>query len=275
MAISQPTGRSRATLVLLVLTSVTLLTLDARGTAPTEGLREAASTVIGPIRSAGDGVSEPIEDAWDGIVRSNELEEENDRLRREVDELRGDQVTDQVAEQQLAELEKLEGITFINEIPTVTARVVSGPLSSFDATVEIDKGSGDGLEEGMAVVTPAGLMGRLEEVFGGRSLVQLVSDPGFEFGVRLVRTGELGIAHGASDEGLLVDQGIARKADVKKGDVVTTSGVERSAFPPDIPVGRVTEVRPTADQAERSLVIEPAADVSGLGHVKVVMWEND
>jgi cell shape-determining protein MreC len=74
---------------------------------------------------------------------------------------------------------------------------------------------------------------------------------------------------------LVVDQGIPVNLEdnVRTREPVTTSGVSRSAFPPDIPVGRVTEVSAAADQLSLVLSIDPLADLDRLTLVRVLLWE--
>src|SRR5690606_37361323 len=80
-------------------------------------------------------------------------------------------------------------------VPTQVARVTSGPIGNFDAhVVEISKGSSSGVRPGMAVMTNAGLVGRVVEADGNRSTVQLVSAPDFAVGVRI--GGEVALARG-------------------------------------------------------------------------------
>ena len=84
---SRRTGRSRFTLLVLVLASITLLTLDFRDTGPVQGLRDGAAAVFDPVRDATDGITEPIGNAWDGIFGYDDLKDENERLRKRIDEL--------------------------------------------------------------------------------------------------------------------------------------------------------------------------------------------
>ncbi len=158
----------------------------------------------------------------------------------------------------------------------MVSRVVSGQITSFDATIEIDRGSGEGVKEGMAVVTDAGLVGRVVRVTGGRSSVELITAPSFEFGVRLVEQQEVGVAKGQGDDGtLIVESGITKATDVEAGDRVATSGIDGSTFPPDIAVGRVKSIRPTDDRTEQVLVIEPTANLDGLSYVTVLLCDTD
>jgi rod shape-determining protein MreC len=258
-----------------VLASVTVVTLDLRDTGPVQDMRGAASTVFSPLRGVGEAVASPFRNGWHGMTGYDDLEDENEDLRREVDRLKGDAVRNQAAADRLKELEKLERLPYADGVPTVAGRVTSGPLTSFDATFEINRGSGDGIKDGMAVVTEAGLVGRITRVYGGRAFVQLITDPEFEFGIQLVGSGDIGVARGDPQGAVLtVDEGIDKRTPVKEGDAVISSGIQRSAFPPDVPVGRVTAIGQTEDETEQTLEVEPLADLTSLTYVKVMLWES-
>lgn len=275
MAVERRSGRSRSTLALLVLASLTVLTLDLRNSAPVEAAREVASTAFGPFRHVGEAAAAPFVDAWQGVNDHDALEAENQLLHRRLDKLERDAIEAPNRDRQIETLLRLEGMRYAEGIPSVPARVVAGPLTSFESTVEIDRGGDDGVAVGMAVVTDAGLVGRVTRVLAGRSRVQLLDDPAFEFGIRLVVAGDIGVAAGdPATATLRVREGIDRRTRVQVGDAVITSGVERSPFPPDVPVGRVKAVGTTEDGSEQTLEIEPAADIDDLTFVKVLAWES-
>jgi rod shape-determining protein MreC len=154
---------------------------------------------------------------------------------------------------------------------------VSGPLTSFDATIAINRGSGDGVKEGMSVRTSAGLVGRVVRVTGGRSTIRLITDPSSEIAIQLAEQGDRGIARGSGRDGTLdVERGIRDETTVRRGDaVVTTSGVLDAAVPPSIPVGRVERVGVTDDRTEQTLVIDPIADLRALTFVSVLLCDDD
>lgn len=273
---SRRAGRSRSTLVLLVLASLTVLTLDFRDSGPVTGLRNGAATVFSPFRSAADSAAEPFSDGWNALFGYDDLEKENVRLRRRIDQLEGQRVGDEVARRQNADLKRSLGIDDVTDIPTVAARVVSGPLTSFDASVEIDRGSGDGVKKGMTVLTDAGLVGRIARVTGNRASIKLITDPSFTFGVRLAKARDVGIAAGTGRRGTLeVRDGITRDTPVNRGDDVITSGLQDSSLPPDINVGRVIAIGFTDDRTEKTLVLEPAANLRGLTYVTVLLCDEN
>ncbi|CAN5687254.1 rod shape-determining protein MreC [soil metagenome] len=273
MAISRRTGRSRFTLLLLVLTSITVLTLDFRGDGM-RAVRDAASTVFSPVRSVADGAFDPIGEAWNGVFDYRDLEAENERLRIELDEIRGDDVREENYAEQVEALLNTADIDFIGNTPQTIARVVGGSPSNFDETVELDKGSADGIKVDMPVVTGAGLVGKVVQVTGGSSVVRLVSDPSFVIGVRLVLANDVAVAHGSgAGRDLVVDGGIEPATRVREGASVVTSGLSTSLFPPDVPVGRVASVSEPVPGGDRQITIQPLADLEGLTYVNVMRWE--
>jgi rod shape-determining protein MreC len=152
--------------------------------------------------------------------------------------------------------------------------VVSGPTSNFSHTVELDKGSGAGIEVGMPVVTGEGLVGRVRQVTSSHSIVQLLTDPDFRVGVKLLPDGILGTARGAGEgDPLVVDTSIDPEQALEPGGQLTTSGADRSAFPASIPIGTVRGTKPAGGGLTLDLQVEPFVDTQRLTFVSVLLWE--
>src|SRR3954464_8564717 len=124
MALSSRSGRSRFTLALLILTSITVLTLDFRGSSAIHSLRNLASTVFSPVRGAADGVFSPVGDAWNGVFHYDKVKKENERLRAEIDQLNGQIAQNADAKKQFDALAAAEGITQFTQLPAVTTQVI-------------------------------------------------------------------------------------------------------------------------------------------------------
>lgn len=275
MVFSRRTGRSRRNLFILILASLTLLAIGFDSSGPSRSIRSGFAKVFRPVRSAADSVFRPVSDTWHGVTRYGALKKENERLRRKLDKVRGDQVRDKLQSEQVDKLAKLLNVTFAKDLPHRAGGVVSGPLSSFDRTIEIDLGAGDGVKKGMAVVTEAGLVGKIVQVDAGTSDVSLITDPQFEVGFQLRKSKAIGVMHGnGAGKPLGVDDG-SIKSDVKvaKGDEVITSGLATSAFPPDIPIGRIRSIRTLGDRSQQTLQIDPIADLGSLSYVLVILRE--
>jgi rod shape-determining protein MreC len=274
VALSRRTGRSRFTLVLLILTSVTVLTLDFRGSGTINTLRDGASAVFDPVRGGAEHVFGPVGDAWNGVWHYGDVRKENERLRAELDTVKGQQAQQQDAQKQLQVISDLDKISQWTTLNGVDARIVAGPLTNFEHTLEIDKGSNDGIAVDMPVVTGAGLVGRISEVEKSRSVVKLMTDPDVVVGVRLLSSQETGLMHGTGDgQPLVIDEGIGPKVPVPPNELVTTSGEDRAAYPPNVPIGTVRTSTLSSDQLQQVLTVDPLADLGNLTIVKVLLWQ--
>ena len=179
----------RRAIVLLVLSSVLLLTIDLRGNPVIDGARSLFASVLSPFETAGRVVSTPLRNAWNGATSYHDLERENERLHDEIARQRGDQLTARAIVSEYQELLTLNGLTA--QYPTVTARVVGASPGNFSQTVEIDRGSNDGSLVGMVVVNNAGLVGKITTVYDNRSVVMLANDSEYAIEAKVSAGGEL------------------------------------------------------------------------------------
>ena len=268
------TGRSRLTLVILVLVTVTLVTLDVRNVGPFEQAKSTAEAVLDPVVSGARRAGGPLTDAWESVTGYDDLERENERLRAELEIERGRDLANANATVVLREFLAEAQIQYVTDIPSTTARVIR-QLGNFPGfTVDIDKGSSAGVNVGMPAVTSAGLVGRVVDVAPGRSRIRLISDPEFELGIRLVGGEAVAIARGTGrGQPLVVSEGIGITTPVAVGMLVTTSGIDRSVYPPDVPVGLVAEVvvDPGLNQV---LFVQPAASLNLLTFVTILLYDN-
>ncbi len=275
MAVSRRRGvRSRFILALLVLTSLTLLTLDFRDSVFVRTARDAAGSVFSPLKGVGESVGAPFANAWRGITDFGEVKSENDRLRERVAQLEGQDVLNAAAAQQMLELTAQLDLEWIGAIESVRARVVAGPVSNFAETIDISKGSRDGIKVGMPVVNGAGLVGKVVQVNANRATVQLITDPEFAVGVRFLN-GVTGTARGQGrGKDLIVDTRLAPGgADIPEvGAAMTTSGIDESVFPENIPVARLKETKEVGGGLTLNLVVRPLADTEKLAFVTVLLW---
>lgn len=268
------TGRSRLTLVILVLVTVTLVTLDVRNVGPFEQAKSTAEAVLDPVVSGARRAGGPLTDAWESVTGYDDLERENERLRAELEIERGRDLANANATVVLQEYLAEAQIQYVTDIPSTTARVIR-QLGNFPGfTVDVDKGSSAGVNVGMPAVTSAGLVGRVVDVAPGRSRIRLISDPEFELGIRLVGGEAVAIARGTGrGQPLVVSEGIGITTPVAVGMLVTTSGIDRSVYPPDVPVGLVAEVvvDPGLNQV---LFVQPAASLNLLTFVTILLYDN-
>ena len=277
MAMTSPRrGRSRFTIVVLVLFSLTVLTLDFRDVGVVQDARHAVGSALSPVQGAADWVATPFQNTWNGITRYDDVAAENRELRAQLDEVEGTVAQAEDANAQLEQLLDQVDIPWVGSISTETARVIQQPASSFSHVVVIDKGSSSGIAVGMPVVTGAGLVGQIVDVSGSRASVQLLTDPEFRVGVRLTTSQRFGTATGrGSARDLRIDTGIEpdeEDADVPDDEILTTSGIDdRSSFPASIPVARMTRTAEANGGLTLEVFAEPLADLDELSFVNVLL----
>lgn len=262
-------------LLLLVLSSVTVITLDYRDSdqGALAGVRRAAQDAFAPVQSGADRVFAPVGDFFSGIFDYGDLKAENDRLRRELDQTRGDQLLVEGAERERRAMAELLRLDWAGATPSVAARVVSVAPTNFVQTVVIDRGSTDGLGVGMPVVTGAGLAGKLIEVSRERSTVLLLTDRSFSVGVRFAGSGAVGVAEGHGRGRPLAVDFVDTATPVRPDEAVVTAGFGNSAFPPEVPVGRVRDAANPPAALQQVVTIDPVVDFDRLEFVKVLLWK--
>lgn len=274
MAVYRRSARPRFTLLLLILTSLTIITLDYRGEAGfLNGVRSGARDLLAPVQDVADRALSPLSDVVQGIVNRGDLEAENARLREQLAEARGEVQRAADAERERKALLDIQGLDFVGDIPSVAARVVSTTSSNFQLAVVIDRGSSNGVVKGLPVVAGAGLVGRVADVSRQRAVVVLIPDLTSHVCVRLTGSGEVGVASGRGARAPLAVGRIAANVPVARGEVVVTSGLQNSVFPPGLPVGRVLEARARRGDLEQKITLQPAVDFERLSFVRVLQWD--
>ena len=270
MVVYQRGNRRRTILALIVLTAVTLITLDVRGAGPISAVRGGAHDVVNPIAGAFDTVFSPVGDWIDGVTSAASLKDENARLRRRLDAARGQRATARAATAENKELKKLLDLPFVEDANSIAAQVVEGAPSNFEFTVQIGKGESDGVGVDMPVATGAGLVGRVLEVSRDRATVLLIKDPESGVGVKIEKSGTTGVVKGRGDTNTVRADFVDPKAEVTKGEIVYTSGQQNSPFPAAIPVGTVSKVTNTRGDLQQDILVKPLVDFSRLDYVKVL-----
>lgn len=178
-------GRRRIIFV-LILTSVLLLTLDLRGNAILDRIRDATAVAMTPVETAVDVVTSPVERAWESYTGYDELERENEALRERLARIEGSQAAAEAAIIDAQRIRELNELPSLAGIPTAVAEVVGASANNLDQIVEINKGSLAGVRVGQPVVNQAGLVGRVTEVFPTSAQVMLVTDRRFTIAVEIL-----------------------------------------------------------------------------------------
>lgn len=268
--------RRRSVLLIIVLTALTLITLDARGgrTGPLGFLGRAAHTVVSPVQGAIDDIANPVSDWWHGLTNSGDIKQENRELREQLAEAEAEARANERAAAENEELRKQLGLT--DELKTtdfVIARIRGGDVGNFDPTFTIDKGTSDGIQKGMPVISPAGLVGTVIEDWPNGAKVRTLTDP--KFGVTIMTTARPGApvastsAEGNGSRTLVANFDAGTK--LRVGDAVYTSA-QSPTFPANIPVGRIVKFADRPGSTSVRAEIEPFVNLDELTYLTVLRW---
>jgi rod shape-determining protein MreC len=192
---------------------------------------------------------------------------ENQRMKAELDRATLD---NQYLQKELATADRARALAmFVKQSPSqvIAARVIGNATGAALRVVIIDRGASDGIQKGMAVITPTGIVGKITGVFTKASYVLLITDPSFAAGVISQKGRMQGTMRGQGDGAPVVER-IPNEPKIEAGDWFYTSGDDR-IFPKGLPAGVVASVRP--GKVYQDIQIRPSGLQNGLEEVLVVL----
>lgn len=264
----------RFRLLVLVLLSVTIITLDFRGNLKgiSGDARSLAADALHPVQRSLSAVVDPVEHFFVGAADYGSALSEEHRLRSEVQKLRNELATSSDARAELAKVLEQEHLPYATTIARIPAEAINFGTDNFAQTVEIDRGSANGVKKGMPVVSGGGLVGRVIQVGAHQATVLELTDPTSRIGVRFP-SGQLALAKGQGGGHRLLLELVAPSVPVHVGEVVTTAGLSKGLYPPGIPVGKVASVSYRPGELSQNVTLEPASDLGNLEFLSVLRWQ--
>ncbi len=205
---------------------------------------------------------------WNGYVGLRGLKSENDSLKRQLADA---QVALQ-AQRALADrsrgLEQLLEMRDRSDLRMAAAEIIGAAATPDFRTLTIDKGTRDGLRPDMAVIAPAGVVGRIVMPSARAAKVQLLIDRNAAAGAIIERSRAQGVVVGSGEDRLRMEN-VSEASDIVVGDIVVTSGIE-GIYPKGFIIGRVDTVEKNGP-SYRTITVKPAVDFASLEEVLVVV----
>jgi rod shape-determining protein MreC len=220
------------------------------------------------VQRVSSAIVSSVRGGWTNYISLRDVRSENDALKRQLADAQL-QLQEQraLAERSRGLLATL-GLRDRSNLQTIAAEVIGAGASTDFKAVTIDKGTTDGVRADMAVMAPAGVVGRVVVPSARAAKVQLLTDRNAAAGVLIERSRSHGVAVGAGDE-LLRMEYVSEVADVVVGDSVVTSGID-GIYPKGYVVGRVESVEKSGT-SYKQILVRPAVDFSSVEEVLVAL----
>lgn len=250
---------ANARLGFFALLAIALLVIDSR-TGMLNAMRQGIGTVLYPLQRTLLVPRDAVSISSDYLGEIHRLRAENGELRR-IETANAYQLLQaEQLSQENRQLRELIGARDRAVVKSVVAEVLYDTRDPFSRKLVLDKGVQQGVAAGQPVVDAAGVVGQITRVFPLSSELTLVTDRNMALPVQLQRSGLRAIASGGAEPGRLELRFMSVNADVREGDVVSTSGLD-SLYPPGLPVGKVVAVDRSRGGNFARVVVDPIAGV--------------
>ena len=208
-------------------------------------------------------------DTWAGYVSLVDVKEQNESLRRDLAEVREENLQLEEALVASGRLERIAAMREEFEIPMLPAQLVGVDVSAWFRSALVDRGRTHGVRSGMPVISDDGLVGLVTATSRRAAKVMLLVDRQTALDGVVQRSRARGIVRGAQNDELMFEF-VARQGDVEVGDVMITSGLG-GVYPKGLRIGDVTHVSPSDAQMLQTATIRPAVDFGRLEQVFLML----
>ena len=259
----------------LVVSQIILISAQVTTKRGVPVLQQVTFGVFAEMQRAATSAFSGVKESWQNYFALQQIRRENERLKKEVTQLSVSLQQERTVAQQTRTLQQLLDLKSATPFQTTAAAVIGSGADPSFRTITIDKGTQDGLRADMAVIAPAGVVGRILTPTARASKVQLLIDRDAAAGVLVERSRVSGVVSGVGSieeleyrVGLLALNYVPGSADVKTGDRLVTSGID-GIYPKGLPVGEIQSAERVA--GEWRIKLKPAVDFASLEAVLVVL----
>jgi rod shape-determining protein MreC len=265
-------NRPRLLLIILLVTSLFLITLDLRGISLTKTSRSATQSFLAPIQRGFSDFFSPVGNFVGDIKNFGKIKSENQDLKDANAKLKAQLVVNKDIKGQLDKLKGTLNLAGRGGFKVVAARVIGqGSASTFSQTITIDAGTRDGVGKNMTVIGEAGLVGVVKSATESSAIVLLMSDPTFKIGVRIAGSQDIGVLSGNGTTRFSLSL-LDPNGTIKDNDVLLSLGSDNNRpFVHGIPVGYVKKVDRSNTALVKTATVGSYSQLSNLGVVSVIL----
>lgn len=256
------------TLVLLALPFATYLSHAKRGK-ELNRFDRVVLAATGPVERGVNTAVDYAEDLWADYVALRAVRAHNVELQKRVMHLESQNLSLEEARLENERLRQMLDFARAQPAPMVVAEVVGTGLAPDFLSLRIARGERDGIRKGMAVVTPTGIVGKVQQVGEGYADVLLVTDVKSAVAVEDQKTRARATSRGAGENKRCHLEYAERSALIEDGDLLITAGTD-GVFPKGLAVGRVTHLDRKKSGWYQSAEVEPSIDLATVEEVLVI-----
>lgn len=269
--------KNKLTVTIIVL-SVSFLILIAYSFKrnSTSFVENGVGTTLNTVQGFFYKVNDNIKDFLGFVVNFSSVKDENDALKKRNSELEKKALLYDSLKKENDELKrdaKFEADK--DQYKYVGCEIIQKGGGNVLKSYVISRGSKDGIAKGMAVLNADGLVGIISSASSNYSTVETICNESTVVAASIRRTGDnSGILKGYVDsdnEDLAQLTMLPLSTDVKKGDIILTSGIGGGYYPKDIVIGKITEVTTNASKGEKQAIVKPSVNFDKLEKVMVVI----
>ena len=269
-----PRGRYRTLLLIIVvlLLVFSVLSLSLKRSPALQKVQGLVISMTAPGLEGLEYVGRTATQLWRGYFDLVGVRRGNTELQRQLEEFKQREVRFQEAQQALTRLETLLDLKRQVALPVIGARVIAYDPSLWSRSVIVDQGKAQGVKDGMPVLAPQGIVGRVVTVYPQYAKVMLIVDRKSGADAMIQRTRVRGMLKGKGGNRRSLDF-VPKSADVKVGDLVLASGLV-GLYPKGLVFGKVTAANNKNPGVFQEIEVTPNADLSTLEEVLVVKVAN-
>ena len=258
--------RTLTLFVVLCLGHVLLISAQVQSGQGRSVLHDSAFGAVAAVQGSSAAVTHGVGGFWSHYLALIGVSRENEQLRARVVSLEGELQAERARSATVGSLEQALKLQQSVVAPTLAARVIAGSPIPGTLTVTIDRGTSDGVTPNMAVISGAGVVGRvINQLTAHAARVQLINGKSANTGAMIEKTGDAGLAAGGYADGFLRFELLSSGANVAVGDRIVTSGQD-GIYPAGFLIGQVAAVNGSGKA--REILIAPAVNFS---HVELVL----
>lgn len=271
---SRKTRRARVIVLLIMIVAIAgSIHFTSRSRSQITVVEQAVRDLLAPLQTLFMRLSRTVHSFVALLGQISSLQQENAQLKAEISDLQ--RQLSQMADYKRENEWLREALEFKKEesYQMLVCEVIGRSPTNLFNTITINRGSKDGVTQGMAVMSGNGVVGTVQSVTLTTATVILATDPRSAIGGMVQHLGDLILIEGDPEySGMLLAKPLSKDVQLQVGDILVTSGLSQY-FPKGLPIGKVVEIVPSRYQLSFTAYIQPVVDFARLEYVFLLLGD--